>query len=251
MSPTTQKFGLRLAADLDVMWADLPILDRIDAAGAAGFEGVALSAPYDMPAKELQRALLRTGVSLVRIATPPPNYTGGARGFAATPGGEDRFQNDLRRALRYCTVLQIPMLQLLAGPGESVEARSALRSNLEHAAEVAPVWAQFVIGPEQFAKGALRGSDDCIGFLREIDARQLAVQLPCALTRDSLIHSQQAVQSFGSKVAAFILDTEPDQDSSLSLSNFAEPITQAGFKGWLIAAHSSEKHHEDALRWMA
>ena len=81
MSPTTQKFGLRLAADLDVMWADLPILDRIDAAGAAGFEGVALSAPYDMPAKELQRALLRAGVSLVRIATPLPNYTGGARAY--------------------------------------------------------------------------------------------------------------------------------------------------------------------------
>lgn len=251
MSPTTQKFGLRLAADLDVMWADLPILDRIDAAGAAGFEGIAISAPYDMPAKDLRRAALRAGVSLMRIATPPPNYTGGDRGFAATPGGEVRFQHDLRRALRYCTALQVPILQLLAGPHETAEARNVLRSNLEHAAETAPARMQFVIGPEQFATSALSNPDACFAMLEEIDARQLVVQLPYALTPEGLSRSQQAIHRFGARVAALFLDTEPDQNASLSLSDFAESAVQAGFKGWLIAAYSTDKQTEDSLGWMS
>ncbi|MEO9630902.1 MAG: hydroxypyruvate isomerase, partial [Sulfitobacter sp.] len=78
------------AANLSLLWSELPYLDRFDAAAEAGFGAVEVLFPYDMPAKETQRALLRNGLTLALINAPPPNYTGGQPGFAAIPGGEAR-----------------------------------------------------------------------------------------------------------------------------------------------------------------
>lgn len=242
--------SLRLAADLDVMWPDLPVLDRIEAAGAAGFEGIALSAPYDMPAKELQRAALRAGVTLVRIATPPPNYTGGDRGFAARVGGAARFEHDLRRATRYCTVLQVPMLQVLAGDGQSVEAKDALRSNLAQAAGTAPSWMQLVIGSEPGESAALADTDACIALLEAIDTRRLAAQLPCALDSASQARVSQVIQTFGPRIAALTLVTEPQAGSALQLDAFADAVQAAGFKGWLIACYPAQGPTDETLGWM-
>ncbi|MEO0765891.1 MAG: TIM barrel protein, partial [Pseudomonadota bacterium] len=95
----------RFAANLTHLWAELPYLDRFDAAADAGFEAVEVLFPYDAPAPETQKALQRNGLEMVLLNAPGPNYTGGARGFAATPGGEARFDYDMRRAVRYAQAL--------------------------------------------------------------------------------------------------------------------------------------------------
>jgi hydroxypyruvate isomerase len=48
---------LRFSANLGFLWRDLPLLDRVRAAGQAGFDAVEFHYPYDVPAEEL-RALL-------------------------------------------------------------------------------------------------------------------------------------------------------------------------------------------------
>ncbi len=47
---------MKLAANLNTLWRELPYLDRCEAAVVAGFEGVAVPFPYDLPAKETYRA---------------------------------------------------------------------------------------------------------------------------------------------------------------------------------------------------
>lgn len=101
----------KFAANISLLFAELPYLDRFSAAARAGFEAVEILFPYELAAKETQRALLANGLELLLINAPPPNYTGGMPGYAALPMGSDRFQRDIRRVLRYAEVLRPGMNQ--------------------------------------------------------------------------------------------------------------------------------------------
>ncbi|WP_375688325.1 hydroxypyruvate isomerase family protein [Pseudooceanicola sp. LIPI14-2-Ac024] len=129
---------IRFAANISFLFKDLPIADRILAAAEAGFDGVEVLFPYDVPVPDLTRALALTGLPMVLINAPPPNYTGGARGFAAVPGGEQRFQYDFRRVLRYAEALKPRCLHVMAGNADGAEARDTFVANLRAAAQAAP-----------------------------------------------------------------------------------------------------------------
>ena len=90
----------RFCSNISFMWQDLAPQGRVHAALAAGFGAVEFLFPYDTPAPDLKHALEATGLTLALINCPPPNYTGGERGFAAILAQKDRFRNDFRRALR-------------------------------------------------------------------------------------------------------------------------------------------------------
>ncbi len=54
----------RFAANISMLFAELPYLDRFAAAANAGFKAVEILSPYEVAAKETQRALLSNGLEL-------------------------------------------------------------------------------------------------------------------------------------------------------------------------------------------
>ena len=128
---------MKAAANLSHLWPELPYLDRFDAAAAAGFSAVEVLFPYNVPAKDTKRALMRGGLKMVLINAPPPNYTGGARGFAAVTGDEARFAYDMLRAGRYAQELRVPMLHVMSGVAQGDEAKATMIANLKAATQSA------------------------------------------------------------------------------------------------------------------
>lgn len=129
---------MKAAANLSHLWPELPYLDRFDAAALAGFKGVEVLFPYDVPAKETKLALLRGGLEMILINAPPPNYTGGKRGFAAVEGDEARFAHDIRRAGRYAQALRVPMIHVMSGVAEGAAAKDRMIENLKAAVQTVP-----------------------------------------------------------------------------------------------------------------
>ena len=138
---------MKPVANLSHLWPELPYLDRFDAASAAGFTGVEVLFPYDVAAKETQRALTRGGLQMMLINAPPPNYTGGARGFPAVPGGEARFAHDMRRAFRYAEALRVPMIHVMSGYATGPAAKDAMITNLRQAVQDAPAGLTLLLEP--------------------------------------------------------------------------------------------------------
>ncbi|WP_163847658.1 hydroxypyruvate isomerase family protein [Pseudooceanicola aestuarii] len=128
----------RFAANLSFLFTELPLPRRIDAAAEAGFEAVEILFPYDHPAQELRQALATSGLPLALINAPPPSYSGTTRGFAAIPGGTERFRHDFRRALRYAEALKAQHLHIMSGSAEGPEARAVMIDNLRWATAHAP-----------------------------------------------------------------------------------------------------------------
>ena len=65
----------RFAANLGYLFTERPLLERIDAAAAAGFKAIELQFPYDVPADAVKAAIERNTTHHSR-----PQYAAGSRG---------------------------------------------------------------------------------------------------------------------------------------------------------------------------
>lgn len=126
---------MRIAANLSLLFTELPPAGRYAAAAAAGFAGVEVLFPYDLPAATHAAAAQSAGLPVALINTPAGDWTSGERGFAAIPGAGARFRNDFMQALDYARALGAGLIHVLAGKAAGPEAGAAFRRNLAWAAE--------------------------------------------------------------------------------------------------------------------
>ena len=105
----------RFAANLSMMFNEVPFLDRFGAARREGFEAVEFLFPYEHPASELRKRLDDTGVAVVLFNMPPGDWAAGERGLAGLPGRQAEFRDGVARALDYAHALSCPLLHCMAG----------------------------------------------------------------------------------------------------------------------------------------
>lgn len=105
----------RFAANLTMLFNDLPFLERFAAARLAGFTAVECLFPYDYPAAQIKEQLAAHGLRQVLFNLPCGNWGAGGRGLAASPGRVVEFREGVSQALAYAQVLGVPQLNCLAG----------------------------------------------------------------------------------------------------------------------------------------
>ena len=129
---------VKLAANLSMMFQDLPFLDRFDAAAEAGFSGVEFLFPYDHDAALIAERAQQCGLQVVLFNLPAGDWEGGERGIAALPDRVEEFRAGVAKGLDYARALGCPRLHLMAGKvPASAECRAALVANIAHAADLA------------------------------------------------------------------------------------------------------------------
>ncbi len=247
----------RFAANLSLLFTELPYLDRFDAAAQAGFAAVEILFPYDIPAKETQRALLRNGLDLVLINAPPPNYTGGTPGYGAVPGGEGRFQHDIRRVLRYAEQLKPMLIHVMAGYTKNAEAEETFVRNLKWAADLEPTQG-FTIEP-------LNPGDQPGYFLDDYD---LAAKILDAVDRPNVglqydsyhahvIHGDavEVWRAYGARSAHVQIGNPPSRSEPgagpVDFAALFSAIDTSGYSGWVGAEYTpTTKRTQDSLHWM-
>ncbi len=72
----------RFAANLSMMFNEVPFLDRFALAAKAGFKGVEFLFPYEHPAAEIAARLKDNGLQQVLFNAPPGDWAKGERGMA-------------------------------------------------------------------------------------------------------------------------------------------------------------------------
>lgn len=105
----------KLAANLSMMFNEVPFLDRFEAAGKAGFKAVEFLFPYDHPAAAIRERLDAAGLQQVLFNMPPGDWAAGERGIACVPGRGSEFRDGVDRALEYAAALGCGMVHCMAG----------------------------------------------------------------------------------------------------------------------------------------
>ncbi|WP_414451759.1 hydroxypyruvate isomerase [Burkholderia sp. 22PA0099] len=113
----------KFAANLTMLFNELPFLDRFQAAAQAGFDAVEFLFPYPYDKQELAERLDTHGLKLVLHNLPAGNWEQGERGIACLPDRTAEFQDGVGRAIDYAKALKVPQLNCLVGIASASAAR--------------------------------------------------------------------------------------------------------------------------------
>ena len=188
----------RFAANLSLLYTELPFPDRFDAAARDGFEAVEYLFPYAFDLAELLARLKANGLQQVLFNAPPGGtdapgidaaWAAGARGTASVPGREAEFRAGVELALRYADALDCPRIHCMAGllsesaagADQESAARSVYVSNLRWAATEAAKSGRTIliepINPRDMPRFFLNRQDDAHAVVQEVGAPNLQVQM--------------------------------------------------------------------------
>ena len=188
----------RFAANLSLLYTELPFLDRFEAAARDGFEAVEYLFPYAFDLAELLARLKANGLQQVLFNAPPGGtdapgieaaWAAGARGTASVPGREAEFRAGVELALRYADALDCPRIHCMAGllsesaagADQESAARSVYVSNLRWAATEAAKSGRTIliepINPRDMPRFFLNRQDDAHAVVQEVGASNLKVQM--------------------------------------------------------------------------
>ena len=128
----------RFAANLTMLFTELPFLERFDAAARAGFQAVEFLFPYAFEANDIKARLDANGLQLVLHNLPAGDWDAGDRGIACHPDRVEEFRAGVERAIAYAQTLGVKQLNCLVGKAPAGVPDSVLRetlvANLRHAA---------------------------------------------------------------------------------------------------------------------
>ncbi len=204
----------RFAANLSLMYPDLPFLDRFEAAAQDGFKGVEYLFPYAFAPQVLADRLKACGLQQVLFNTPAGGQTtegfnaawnAGDRGTACVPGREAEFRAGMEQALAYAEALDCPRIHAMVGLrtyGVSPEAADVtLVSNLQWAAAEAAKAGRDVliepINPRSVPGFHLNRQDHAHRIVQAVGAPNVKVQM-------DLFHCQIVEGDLSSKIAQYL-----------------------------------------------
>jgi hydroxypyruvate isomerase len=128
----------QFAANLTMLFNELPFLERFEASAAAGFTGVEYLFPYAFPAEQLAERLRTCGLTQVLHNLPAGNWDAGERGIAILPDRVGEFRDGVTTAITYAHALGCTQINCLAGiaPGgmDSETLYATFIGNLQFAA---------------------------------------------------------------------------------------------------------------------
>ena len=264
----------RFAANLSLMYTELPFLARFAAAARDGFQAVEYLFPYAYPAEELAELLDKHGLQQVLFNAPPggrnlqemaQSWDAGMRGTLCLNGQEDSFRNGVWEALRYAQVLQCPRIHVMSGLIPNGAARYALRSrvlsNLRWAAQAAAdVGVDIMIEPinhRDMPGYYLQTQDQAHSLAQTVAAPNLKVQMDlyhCQITEGDVASKLRQYLPTGRvghiQIAGVPERHEPDV-GELNYRYLFSVIDALGYSGWVGCEYRPRQDTSQGLAWMA
>jgi hydroxypyruvate isomerase len=253
---------MKIAANLSLLFTELPPLQRLQAAAAAGFDGVEIQFPYELPAISLKEALAAAGLPLRLINLPAGDLMTGGPGLAAVPARQAEFDAALQQALTYAAMTRPAYVNVLAGrlaAGVSrQQALACLHANLH---KTAAAFAVLGIGVLCEAINPL----DMPGFLlntpEHLDELLRAVAHPNLQAQFDLYHmARQGVDiAAGIRLLAGRIGHVQFADcpgrgepgsGQLEFASLLNALLVSGYCGWLGAEYRPSQDAVQSLAWL-
>lgn len=251
----------RFAANLTMLFNEVPFLDRFEKAAAADFKAVEFLFPYAYAVTDIKAKLDQYDLQLVLHNLPPGNWDGGERGIACHPDRVEEFRSGVAMAISYAQVLGVPQLNCLAGKvpaGVSAEqAQQTLVGNLRYAAvELKKVGLRLLIEPINnidIPGFFLNYTAQAAAILAEVGADNLFIQY-------DIYHAQRmegelaaTMQKYLPQIAHIQLADNPGRhEPGTGEINFAylfAHLDRLGYAGWIGCEYKPAQSTEAGLQW--
>lgn len=252
----------RFAANLTMMFTNLPFLDRFAAAAEAGFAAVEFLFPYEFPAEAVAAELRAASLEVALFNMPPGDWSAGERGIASLPGREEEFRDGVDLALSYAGPLNAKTLHAMAGilpkGADPKECRAVLIENLRFAAaRLAQYNITLVleaINTRDMPGFSVSTQNDSFSVCESVNAPNLKMQM-------DLYHMQVMEGDLASKLKLYAPHcghiqiagcperNEPDT-GEIRYEYLFRLLDQIGYQGWLGCEYRPAGDTRAGLGWM-
>jgi hydroxypyruvate isomerase len=251
----------RFAANLSMMFTDVPFLQRFERAAAAGFRAVEFLFPYDYSPGEVTQAARAAGVEVVLFNTVPGDWSGGERGLAALPGREEEFRAGVARALEYADALGCRQIHAMAGLVAAGADREAMRAtyvdNLRFAAESASKTGVTVliepINTRDIPGFFLNYTEQAAAIIAEIGASNLKLQFDIYHRQVMQGDLTPAIETHLPLIAHMQIADTPGRNEpgtgEINYSFLFAAIDRLGYAGWIGCEYRPRGETEAGLGW--
>ncbi|QEY58877.1 TIM barrel protein [Pseudomonas sp. C27(2019)] len=253
---------MEIVANLSMLFTELPVLQRVRAAKAAGFAGVEIQFPYAVPALQLKEELERCAMPLLLINLPAGDLMQGGNGIACDPQTRPQFAEALDEALSYALMVRPRMVNVLAGrlaEGASRgRALATLAANLREAAQAfdrlhIKVLCE-AINPLDMPGFLINTPQHLYDLLTEVKHANCFAQLDVYHMARQGIGIEQALAVLGDKVAHVQFADCPGRGEpgtgQVDFVAMAQVLQQAGYTGALAAEYRPNNSTQSSLAWL-
>ena len=244
----------RFAANLTMLFTEVPILDRPGLAAQAGFDGVEVLFPYDHAVTDWQTAL--AGLPLALVNTPPGDWVSGDRGFAAVPGQETRFRDSFLRGADLANRLGAARLHVMSGVAKGPQAEQVFVENLAWAAAQAPDQRLVIepLNPDDMPGYFLNDFDQAARILDDLGLAQVGLQFDLWHAARIEGHAQAVwdrhkAQVSHIQIAGFPSRNEPG-GGGFDLTGLCSEVDAMGYDGWIAAEYRPARATVHGLAWL-
>jgi len=251
----------KFAANLSMLFTELPFLDRFEAAARADFTAVEFLFPYAWPAHDIKKRLDAHGLKLVLHNLPAGDWDAGERGIACHPDRIEEFRAGVAKAVAYATTLGVDQVNCLAGKAPAGVSDALLRSsfvnNLKYAAaELKGAGLKLLIEPINHF--------DIPGFYLNTTAQALAildeVGADNAFVQYDIYHAQRmegelaaTMQKNLARIGHIQLADNPGRNEpgtgEINYPFLFAHLERVGYSGWIGCEYKPATTTEAGLGW--
>jgi hydroxypyruvate isomerase len=252
----------RFAANLTMMFNEVPFLERFSAAAQAGFEAVEFLFPYDYPAAEIAHQLNANRLRNVLFNMPPGDFAAGERGIASLPGREEEFRAGVAQAIAYATEFGTPHLHVMAGllpeGADPALHRSTYIDSLRYAAaETGKHGITLLIEPintRDIPRYLLNTQADAHAIREQVGASNLKVQMDFyhvqIMEGDIAMKVRRYLPHIGHIQIAGVPERNEPDTGEVNYDYLFRLLDELGYDGWLGCEYRPAKGTREGLGWM-
>jgi hydroxypyruvate isomerase len=253
---------LHFAANVSMLFAEAPLLERFALAARAGFAAVECQFPYEAPAAEIRARLDDLGLAMVLHNLPAGDWAAGERGLACLPDRVDEFRAGVTRAIAYAHALGAPQLNCLAGiapPGADAGAlRRTLVDNLRYAARtLAAEGLRLLVEPiNTFDVPGffVNRTAQCVALLDEVGEPGVFVQYDAYHMQRMEGELAATLAKYMQRIAHVQVADHPGRhepgSGQIRFDLLFAELQRLGYDGWIGCEYKPAARTEDGLGWL-
>jgi hydroxypyruvate isomerase len=247
----------QFAANLTMMFNEVPFLERFAAAKQAGFEAVEFLSPYDHPAEAVAAAAKAAGVQVVLHNAALGNWGAGERGLAALPSRKADFEAAMAQAFAYAKALACPRLHVMCGRvAEGANRETFVASLRAHATHAASQGIKLVIEPintMDMPDYFLIDIDQAASIIEEVGPGRVGLQFDVyhrQVQRGDIVRAFQRTLPYIShlQIADNPGRNEPGT-GEIGWAHLFALMDRAGYRGWVGCEYKPAGNTVAGLSW--
>ena len=253
----------RFAANLTLLFNEVPFVDRFRAAAQAGFTAVEYLFPYDYDKDELAEALQTNRLQQVLHNLPAGNWSEGERGIGCHPDRVGEFQDGVGEAIEYATRLGCRQVNCLAGLAPKSVAPERVRTtfvtNLKFAAlKLKEHGIRLLIEPintRDMPGFYLTHTAQAIDIIREVGSDNLFVQYDIYHMQAMEGDLAATIERHLPRIAHMQLADNPGRHEpgtgEINYAFLLPFIDQIGYTGWIGCEYKPAAATAEGLSWLS